>query len=256
MPNGTPRWRQKEISSSAVSSACLSDASRVSSAWRRSFSIQRGTVDAEPAEEPQGLHRSAHRKGEHDRDRIEVAVATLVGIVGDQILGCVDVVDDLGDEVGAAGLLLGDQPEVLVVFASVPLGYRDGAEEQVGSRPRHGVAVPCGASWQHASRVREHRRRRPFVGRCPATRSNRGVHPRCTSPSRDRPRPACARSRDASPDSRPGPWSAGTETAAPRGCGRPHHRCRRGSGRRDRGAPGVRRWRRRSPGPPPGWLTT
>src|SRR2546430_6830470 len=33
----------------------------------------------------------------------------------------------------AAGLLLGDQAEVLVAFASVPLGYRDGAEEQVGA---------------------------------------------------------------------------------------------------------------------------
>src|SRR4051794_4973801 len=97
--------------------------------------------DAEPAEEPQRLYRSAHREGEHDRDRIEVAVATLVGVVGHQILGRVDVVDDLGDEVGAAGLLLGYQPEVLVVFASVPLGYRDGAEEQVG---RHlGTELLC-----------------------------------------------------------------------------------------------------------------
>src|ERR1700689_1135076 len=64
-------------------------------------------VDAEPSEEFQGLHRAAHRKGEHDRDRIKAAIRELVGIVGYQILGSVDVVNDLGDEVGAAGVLLG-----------------------------------------------------------------------------------------------------------------------------------------------------
>src|SRR3954447_16828423 len=89
-------------------------------------------LDAEPAEKLQRLHRAAHRQGEHDRDRIETAVATLVGIVGHQILGGVDVVDDLGDEVRATGLLLGGQAKVLVAFASVPLGYRDAAKEQVG----------------------------------------------------------------------------------------------------------------------------
>ena len=55
----------------------------------------------------------------------------LVRVVGDQVLRGVDVVDDLGDEVGAAGLLLAGQTNVLIAFASVPLGYRDGPEEQV-----------------------------------------------------------------------------------------------------------------------------
>ena len=44
-------------------------------------------------------------------------------VVGNEILRCVDVVDDLGDEVGAAGLLLGEYPLVLILLRDVPLRY-------------------------------------------------------------------------------------------------------------------------------------
>lgn len=103
----------------------------MSSAWRSSFSIQRGDGDAEPLEELQGLERTADREAEHDRHRLEALGGALVVIVGDQVLGRVDVVDDLGDEEGAARGLLRDQTEVLIALARVSLGDRDPTERQL-----------------------------------------------------------------------------------------------------------------------------
>jgi len=84
---------------------------------------------AEPPEELQCLHRPAHREGEHDRDRILASGGALVVIVRDKVLCCVDVVDHLGDEEGAACCLLGEQSQMLIAIARMALRDRDPAEQ-------------------------------------------------------------------------------------------------------------------------------
>ena len=113
----------------AVVSACSYEASSGSAACLRSFSIQRGTstpshrrkssVFIDPQTENVKTNGAAH-----------AARPTLVVIVGDEVLRRVEVVDDLGHEEPAAGLLLGQQAQVLVLAAAVALGYRDAAQRQ------------------------------------------------------------------------------------------------------------------------------
>src|SRR3954467_1925884 len=87
-------------------------------------------VDAEPAKELQGLHRAAYGEREHNRDWGQSTELALVAVVGDEVLGGVEVVDDLGDEEPAARLLLRDQAQVLVLAAAMPLWNRHPSEQQ------------------------------------------------------------------------------------------------------------------------------
>ena len=87
-------------------------------------------VDAQPAQELQGLHRPADREREDERHGRHAARLALVVVVGDEVLRGVDVVDDLRHEESAARLLFGEQPQVLVLAPGVALGDRDSAERQ------------------------------------------------------------------------------------------------------------------------------
>ena len=204
----------------------------MSSAWRSSFSIQRGTVDAEPLEELQGLERTADREAEHDRHRLEVLRGALVVVVGDQVLGRVDVVDDLGDEEGAARGLLRDQAQVLVALARVSLGDRDPTERQLRL---HLVAQLVGSGERGEDRLLarggpdEHRQR---PGRILLLQPGAETILCGTCPPRGRRWRGPPAGRDHGRDSRRGPSSAGTGTGARRDCGRFRRRCRRGRGRR------------------------
>lgn len=55
-------------------------------------------------------------------------------VVGDEVLRCVEVVDDLRDEEPATRLLLGQEAQMLILAPAVALGDRDAAqlERRVG----------------------------------------------------------------------------------------------------------------------------
>ena len=127
-PKGTSSRSQKSMSSAAVVAACSKDARSGLVECRRSFSIQRGT--STPSQ-----RRNSRVFIEPHTEKVNTigtgANLARVAVVGDEVLGGVEVVDDLGHEEPASGLLLGDQAQVLVLPPAVPL--RDGhpTEQQV-----------------------------------------------------------------------------------------------------------------------------
>src|SRR3954453_24183415 len=85
-------------------------------------------VDAKPTQKVERSHGPAHGKGEHDGHRRSSALGALIVVVGDEVLGCVEVVDHLSDEESATFVLLREQPQMLVMSATVALRNRNPAD--------------------------------------------------------------------------------------------------------------------------------
>ncbi|CDN42505.1 hypothetical protein BN871_BK_00280 [Paenibacillus sp. P22] len=90
-----------------------------------------GDADAEPLHELQRFRGAAWRQIEQNRRHADAVVAAVVVVVGQKAFGRLHVVGRLGDEEGAAGLLLVERAQMLVSLAPVPFRDDDAAEHQL-----------------------------------------------------------------------------------------------------------------------------